>query len=265
MLHRPLTKAAGAERRTVGSRDRWKNYALESGLLRGWGVKGPAQAQQRSFGIATGPLPHAAPLYEGSSSDMSDSRHLGREATLSCLSCCRRRAEPLRKCPIRDIGLASHVKQAQRSLPIGRWAPSTKPSDKNRKNRWPRPGACNTRQVEPYERDQKEQQGGGQPQGVGPACQPIARFAAAQGLPAASPASSTYSAGVQAVSLSCEQAYRICLFHRDRRRLPGEHHERTARQPRSEPSATRAWWVCPSCWATTGRRPAFMSRFLVPA
>ena len=37
MLHRPLTKASGAERKTAGSRDRWENYALESGLHRGLG------------------------------------------------------------------------------------------------------------------------------------------------------------------------------------------------------------------------------------
>lgn len=75
---------------------------------------------------------------------------------------------------------------------------------RNRKNRWPRPGASSTRQVKPFERDQKEHRGGGQPQGVGPACQPIARFAPAQGLPTASLASSTYSVGIQAVSLSCQ-------------------------------------------------------------
>jgi hypothetical protein len=34
---------------------------------------------------------------------------------------------------MQDISLASIVKRAQRSQPIGRWASSTRPSDKNRK------------------------------------------------------------------------------------------------------------------------------------
>jgi hypothetical protein len=58
---------------------------------------------------------------------MSDSRHLDRAATLSC--CCGR-TKPLLKCPIRDVSLASYIKQAQRSQPIGRRAPSKRLSDK---------------------------------------------------------------------------------------------------------------------------------------
>ena len=79
--------------------------------------------------------------------------------------------------------------------------------------------------VKPFAHDQEEKQrDGGCPQGCGSACQPIARLAATQGLRAASPASLSHSAGVQAVSLPCSQAYRICLFHRDWRWLPGKHH-----------------------------------------
>ncbi len=108
---------------------------------------------------------------------MSGSGHLYRATTLSFL--CSRARPPTEMsetrywpCLPRQTGAAFAA-----NWPLGSIDETRR--KKPGKNHWPRPGASNTRQVRPFEQDQKEQRGGGQSQGVEPACQPIARFAAA--------------------------------------------------------------------------------------
>ena len=102
------------------------------------------------------------------------------------------------------------------------------PATKTGRNRWPRPGACNTRQVEPYGRDQMSSKM--------MASRKASDLHANRLLGLLPPRITSGSARIfiefrwSTGSLSIVLTSRSnCLFHRDWRRLPGEHHDERRR------------------------------------